>query len=62
MPPFKKWKKDILDENKYWATFKKLITTKEAKKICKWEGWHWIIRAQLEMFFGLKDKYMIEQK
>jgi len=39
-----------------------LISKEEAEKICAWEGWHWILRAQLEMFFGLKEKYVIERE
>lgn len=27
----------------------------EAKEICAWEGWHPIVRAQLEMFLGLRE-------
>lgn len=26
----------------------------DAKEICQWNGWHPIMRAHLEMFFGLK--------
>lgn len=32
------------------------FTKKEALGICKWTGWHWILRGQLEMFLGLKEK------
>jgi hypothetical protein len=60
MPPLKKYKKYILDEKKCWDFYKK-IDKKEAERICKWNGWHWLIRAQLEMFFGLKEKYEIEK-
>jgi hypothetical protein len=33
-----------------------MLTKEEAEKVCAWDGWHWILRAQLEMFFGLVDK------
>ena len=56
MPPLKKYAKDILDESKCWDDYKRLITKEEAQKICAWDGWHWIIRVQLEMFFGLKER------
>jgi len=55
MPPLKKWKKEILS-NKCWDDYRNLPTKKEAKKICDWDGWHWILKGQLEMFFGLADK------
>lgn len=54
-PPLKKWRKDILAPSRCWDDLRKLPTKAEAEKICRWGGWHWIIRAQLEMFFGLKD-------
>lgn len=57
MPPIQKWKEDILNEKLCWKTYKNLPTMEEKKKICSWDGWHWIIRAQLEMFFGLKKIY-----
>ena len=55
MPPLKKWRKLILDESRCWDDYRKAISKAEAKKICAWNGWHWLIRAHLEMFFGLKD-------
>jgi len=62
MPPLSKWREAILDERLRWSDYKKLISKEEAEKICAWEGWHWILRAQLEMFFGLKEKYVIERE
>ena len=56
MPPMKKWRDLILNESKCWDDYRKAVTKREAKKICAWDGWHPILRAQLEMFFGLKDK------
>ena len=61
MPPLKKWKNEILSDE-CWDYYKTLMTKKEAKKVCSWNGWHWILKAQLEMFFGLKEKYIIENK
>jgi len=61
MKPFKKWQNEILDTSKCWTDYKNMVSEKEAIEICKWEGWHWIIRVQLEMFFGLKDKHMIDE-
>ena len=54
-PPLKKWRKDILAPRRCWDDLRKLPPKAEAEKICRWGGWHWISRAQLEMFFGLKD-------
>jgi hypothetical protein len=59
MPPLKKWRKQILDSSLCWEDCKEMISDTEAKKICKWHGWHWILRAQLEMFFGLKKEYKV---
>ena len=58
MSPLKKWKDKILDINLCWDDYRKMISKKEAKKICDWEGWHWILRAHLEMFFGLRKAVM----
>ena len=54
MLPLKKWRQEILS-GKCWDDYRKMISKAEAKKICAWPGWHWLLRAQLEMFFGLKD-------
>ena len=64
MLPMKKWRKEILDENNCWNDLKKLPNKEEIIEICTWEGWHWIIRGQLECFFGLKESFMspIEEK
>ena len=59
MKPLKKWEQDILDMSNCWNDMRKLPTKDEAIKICNWSGWHWILRAQLEMFFGIKEKYII---
>ena len=62
MPPMKKYREAILDERNCWDTLKAMITPAEAQKICKWNGWHWIVRAQLEMFLGLKTIHTIDSK
>ena len=60
MPPLKKWRDKILDESLCWDDYRnEMITKAEAEKICKWNGWHPLLRAHLEMFFGLKDKVML---
>lgn len=56
MPPLKKWKDIILDRSKCWDDYTQAPTKEEAKEICKWDGWHPILRAQLEMFLGLKKQ------
>ena len=56
MPPLKKWREQILDDNKCWGDYKGLMSAAEAREVCKWEGWHPILRAQLEMFLGLKKQ------
>jgi len=55
MPPFKKWKREILSAA-CWNDLRSLPTKEEAIRICTWEGWHWLLRAHLEMFFGLKER------
>ena len=55
MPPLIKWRGEILSR-KCWDYYKNMLTKKEAEEVCAWEGWHWILKAQLEMFFGLKDE------
>jgi hypothetical protein len=60
MLPFKKWKKEILDINNCYNDFKNITTKEQAKKICAWNGWHWIVKIQLEMFFELKPEHVIE--
>jgi len=56
MPPLKKWKYKILSDL-CWDDLKYIPTADEAKQICSWDGWHWIIRGQLECFFGLKKSF-----
>jgi hypothetical protein len=56
MPPLKKWHAQILDESKCWDDLRAIATREEAADICAWEGWHPILKAQLEMFFGLKKR------
>ena len=58
MPPLKKWRDKILDDDICWDEYPKMLTRKEKEKICAWNGWHWILRAQLEMYLGLKKKYV----
>jgi len=55
MPPLKKWRKQILSDMP-WEDLRALPTKAEARKICAWGGWHWLLKAHLEMFFGLRDK------
>ena len=59
MPPLKKWKDEILSDA-CWDDLRELMRD-DAEEICAWDGWHWIIKAQLEMFFGLKDEYVPEK-
>ncbi|MFA5163783.1 MAG: hypothetical protein WC441_04700, partial [Patescibacteria group bacterium] len=54
-----KFRDKILDTSKCWPDYQQMFTKKQAQQICKWEGWHWILRAQLEMFFGLKEEYKL---
>jgi len=60
MPPLKEFRDKILDESTCWDELRELIKPK-AREICAWDGWHPIIRVQLEMFFGLK-KYVTNWK
>ena len=62
MLPLRNWKKEIEDRQLCWDDYRQMITKAEAEKVCAWEGWHWILRAHLEMFFGLKEKYEIKGK
>jgi len=57
MPPLKQWKTEILNESRCWGDLQQLIKP-HSKEICAWEGWHWILRAQLEMFFELKSEFI----
>ena len=56
MPPLRRWREQILDESICWNDFK-AIPENEAREICAWEGWHWILRGQLECFFGFKHSF-----
>ena len=56
-PLLKKWKDRILDDEFCWDDLRGLTTEKESAEICSWEGWHWILRGQLECFFELKDRF-----
>ena len=58
VPPMKRWRNKILDENLCWDDLKNLPTEKEVLSIIAWEGWHWIIRGHLECFFGLKKSFI----
>ena len=62
MLPLRKWKKEIQTIGVCWDEYRQMITKAEAEEICRWKGWHWILRAQLEMFFGLKEKYEIKKE
>jgi hypothetical protein len=53
--PLQCYAKQILDCTYCWDSLRELIQPK-AKQICAWPGWHPLLRAQLEMFFGLKEK------
>ena len=59
MSPLSKWRNEILDENNCWDNLKRIPTKNEAMEICGWDGWHPILRVQLEMFFGLKKSTTI---
>jgi len=54
MPPLKKWRKAILSGIS-WDKMRTLPTKEEAEKICAWDGWYWLTRVHLEMFFGLRS-------
>jgi len=56
MPPLKKWRREILYGDLCWDGFRSLATKAEAEEICAWNGWHWLLRAHLEMFFRLRDQ------
>jgi hypothetical protein len=60
--PLKKYYKIIVDSSLHWNDYKEMVSAKEAKKICAWVGWHWILRAQLEMFFGIKKEYVVKKE
>ena len=62
MPPLKKWSQAIRDEGKCWNQLCTKISSEEAVEVCAWDGWHPLIRAQLEMFFRLKDKHVMGTK
>ena len=62
MPPLRKWKKEIQTIGLCWDDYRQMITRAEAEKICSWQGWHWILRAHLEMFLRLKKKYEIKKE
>ena len=58
----KKWRKQILNRENCWGELRKLISKEEAKQICQWDGFHWILKRQLEMFLGLKTKHVLTKK
>ena len=58
MKPLLPWREQILDESKCWADYRSMLTKDEAEEVCAWDGWHPVLRAQLEVFFGLKKKAM----
>jgi hypothetical protein len=60
--PLQKWKKEILDDNYCWNDLRNLPTKSEKMEICRWEGWHWILKGHLECFFGLKDKIYLSKE
>jgi len=59
MPPLKKWG-DIIKSEACWDELRQIPTKEEQNEICQWEGWHWILRAHLEMFYGLKKIVEVE--
>jgi len=60
MPPLRKWRSEILDVYKCWDDYPKMLTKKEKQEICAWDGWHWILKSQLEMYLGLKEEHVIQ--
>jgi len=62
MPPLKKWKKQIINGGNCWNDLRNLLSKKEAQEVCRWDGWHWILKRQLEMFFGLKKYHKLTKK
>ena len=57
MPPLRKWREEILNLDLCWKDYKLLLTQKEARKVCAWGGWNWILRGQLECFFGFEESF-----
>jgi len=60
MLPLKNLSDEINNYDNCWDDLRK-IGKPYAIEICKWDGWHWILKAQLEMFFGLKSEHIIEK-
>lgn len=56
MPPLRKFRSAILS-NTCWEELRDLPTLEEKKEICAWDGWHWLLRGQLECFLGLRDSF-----
>ena len=56
MPPLAKYRDVILNESNCWADLKR-IGQEDADEICAWEGWHWLLRGQLECLFGLRESF-----
>lgn len=52
MPPLKKYEAVIREE--CWYEIREALKP-DAEGICAWEGWHPLIRAQLQMFLGLRE-------
>ena len=62
IPVLKKFREQILNDNFCWRDLRDLPTEIEKKEICSWDGWHWMLRGQLECFFNLKKRFSPPQK
>jgi hypothetical protein len=60
MPPLSKFADEIRNQQKCWEDIREALAH-EAVEICEWDGWHPLLKAQLEMFFGLKQEVLFEQ-
>lgn len=51
----KKYKRLIMTTRNCWDEIRQGIEEEDIKEICEWEGWHPLIKCQVEMFLGVKD-------
>lgn len=62
MSPLKPFAVEIRKESNCWNSLRALVSPEQAKEICAWEGWHPLLRAHLEMFFGLKKRVTLDDE
>jgi hypothetical protein len=55
MPPLQKFAEEIMDSKNCWDSLRELARP-SAEEICRWDGWHPLIKAQLMMYFQLCEK------